>query len=144
MSDRNTPLISVRMLKIEDEAIRDACAAWKTVLKISPSQLMVVAAAGEAQAMGFRPETYEDGQRPKLSIKWGWEPDRGEESLQTRFTLSVSPIYLRSIEQAARAVGTQLQDFFVGAALKFIRTRQQFEPTNRALQKIVLPPKYRV
>jgi hypothetical protein len=141
---RNSKTFSIRLLTEEFEAIKSACKALSSPsAAVDVSQLFSTAAITEAARLGFHPDTYED-QPVRFARGWANAPQRPEElSLEARTSITIHPFYLRTIEQAAKSVKVNVASFLVGSVLRFIRTRQQLEPNNKPLQKIVLPEQYR-
>lgn len=141
---RNYKGISVRLRLIEARAIREAAAALSTPdVKVDASQLIYTAAMAEAAKLGFLPDSYEERTQVGRPKRWRWTPERGEEeSLTERMTVTVHPLFLRTIQQAAEAVDVPIHLFLVGSALHFIRMRQLRERKNPRLAAVELPEKY--
>lgn len=141
---RNYKGISVRLRLIEARAIREAAAALSTPdVKVDASQLVYTAAMAEAAKLGFLPDSFDERTEVGRTKRWRWEPERSdEESLTERMTVTVHPLFLRTIQQAAQAVDVPIHLFLVGSALRFIRMRQLHERKNPRLAAVELPEKY--
>lgn len=146
---RNYKGIALRMRQWEDDAIRAACEAIATPdMKIEMSQLFYTAALDEAQRLGFSPTQFDERTIRRKTV-WPYVPERPEGTrLEERTTVSIHPLHLRTIEQAASSIvddngeDVPLPLFLIGSCLRFIGARQKKEPSNRALQAVKLPAKF--
>lgn len=142
---RNYTPTSVRMRAIELEAIQKAAAALSTpTVNIDVAQFIWSAAYTEATELGFTVGTLEEGRTMRHQAHWAYEPDRPEdESLVARKNVTIPPMLEAVIQQAAASVKVPFGLFLVGSALKIIRDKQKRLKSNKALQAIELPEKFR-
>src|SRR5262249_35272659 len=87
---------------------------------------------------------------------WKDAPERKEGSVKTRFTLTIHPLHLQTIERAAQGADVSLQLFLVGSTLRYLanRTKSAMEAAEqpdatpeqkrlaKALSRIELPEQY--
>ncbi|MCY1003907.1 hypothetical protein OWM54_42865 [Myxococcus sp. MISCRS1] len=153
---RNYKGLSMRIRKVELDVMKAAAAALghevagspdDKMLKVDVSQLVYVAAMEQAMELGFSPSTFKADQTIRATKVWPYVPERSRDSgsLHGTTTVSIHPLYLRTIQQAAKSVkmadGTPvpLVLFLVGSTMRFIARRQQIDKKNRELQAIKLP-----
>lgn len=139
---RNFKNVTVRARTVEFDALRKACEALTSdKLKMETSNLFAFAVGAEAARLGFTVDYYGEGRTVRAKKPhWPYVPVRpDDETLEKRFTVTLHPVVLSQAEQASAALDITVQEFLVGAAMRFVRTRQKLEPKNKALQAVELP-----
>lgn len=143
-------LVTMKLFAHEYEAITQAAAALEQSVdasgtplgKVDVSMLVYTAGLKEAAALGFTP----DERQPTVSRpprgEWPNRPERPEESTKEVLNVTIHPLHLRVVQEAARWADASVPVFLLGATLRFIANRKRLEPNNRALQRIKLPPQY--
>jgi uncharacterized protein (DUF1778 family) len=124
--------LSFRLTTDEDRAIRDAAGA----LDLQVSQLVENAALTAAHRMGFW-DGYDPS--PKKKSDWRDRPARDETGASQRLTVSMNPLNLEVVRQAADHVEATVPMFCVGATLRYIANKKRFDRANRKLALIRLP-----
>ncbi|TQF13439.1 hypothetical protein FJV41_23915 [Myxococcus llanfairpwllgwyngyllgogerychwyrndrobwllllantysiliogogogochensis] len=152
---RNYKSVSMRIRTVELEVMKAAAEALSAeasgpsdeMVKVDVSQLVYTAAMEQARELGFTATAFKADRTIKASKVWPYVPERSKDggSLHGQTTISIHPLYLRTIQQAAQSVLTKdgepvpLVLFLVGSTMWFIACRQRIDKRNRALQAIKLP-----
>ncbi len=120
----------------EDQAIRDAASA----LDLQVSQLVENAAVAAAHRLGF----FDGYDRvAKKRVVWNDIPVREESGASMRLTISMNPLNLAIVREAAEFVDTTVPMFCVGSTLRYIANKRRLERANRKLFSIKVPAPFR-
>ena len=143
--NRNWKNVTVRLYADEYQLLIALCDALSMPgARVDKSLLLRTAAVEEATLLGFSPASPEGGasvpNRPKA---WKYAvPERDEESYAEQLTITVHPLELTAVENAAQWAHVKLQRFFLGSLLRFGAKRKQADPKDPKLRLIRIPEQF--
>ena len=142
---RNWKNVTIRLYSDEYRLLIALCDALSTPkARVDKSFLLRTAAVEEATLLGFSPAAPRgDFAVPRRPASWRYAaPEREGESYSDQLTITVHPIELAAVENAAAWADVKLQRFFMGSLLRFGAKRQQTDPDNSKLSPLPIPEEF--